>query len=138
MRFIKNRHLYFAERLHHALTRWITNNGTLIRIIVTQLEVDIEKIKIAFQKNYSKSLESWILSILYFVWKLNSFLIGFRFPEKYYWTLPDNYVKNPGLKLFNFKIFMNNFFIYNYFWIHFIGIMSHKLFYIIHFNHIFN
>jgi Annexin len=52
--------VYFAERLYDSMAGAGTNDKALIRTIVSRSECDLGDIKIAFQKKYSKSLESFI------------------------------------------------------------------------------
>ncbi|CAM2117288.1 unnamed protein product [Caretta caretta] len=57
----KNIHSYFAERLYHALKGAGTCDGTLIRIIVSRSEIDLNLIKAEFLKIAGKSLSTMIL-----------------------------------------------------------------------------
>uniref|UniRef100_A0A8D0L6S7 Annexin n=1 Tax=Sphenodon punctatus TaxID=8508 RepID=A0A8D0L6S7_SPHPU len=57
----RNVHSYFAERLYHALKGAGTCDGTLIRIIVSRSEIDLNSIKAKFQKIAGKSLLSMIV-----------------------------------------------------------------------------
>ncbi|XP_059285249.1 annexin D5-like [Lycium ferocissimum] len=47
---------YFAKELHKAMKGLGTNDTTLIRIIVTRTEIDMQYIKAEYQKKYKKSL----------------------------------------------------------------------------------
>ncbi|CAM4580805.1 unnamed protein product [Lepidochelys olivacea] len=57
----KNIHSYFAERLYHALKGAGTCDGTLIRIIVSRSEIDLNLVKAEFLKIAGKSLSTMIL-----------------------------------------------------------------------------
>lgn len=57
----RNVHSYFAERLHYAMKGAGTRDGTLIRNIVSRSEIDLNLIKIQFQKMYGKTLSSMIM-----------------------------------------------------------------------------
>ncbi|XP_010282288.1 PREDICTED: annexin A8-like isoform X2 [Phaethon lepturus] len=57
----RNVHCYFAERLYHALKGAGTHDGTLIRVIVSRSEVDLNLIKVEFKHIAGKSLSSMIL-----------------------------------------------------------------------------
>jgi Annexin len=52
--------LYFAERLYNSMAGAGTNDKALIRTIVSRSECDLGDIKVAFQKKYNKTLESFI------------------------------------------------------------------------------
>uniref|UniRef100_A0A8C6S0U3 Annexin n=1 Tax=Nannospalax galili TaxID=1026970 RepID=A0A8C6S0U3_NANGA len=53
---------YFAERLYKAMKGTGTDEETLIRIIVTRAEVDLQGIKAKFQEKYQKSLSDMVHS----------------------------------------------------------------------------
>ncbi|XP_065494836.1 annexin A8-like [Caloenas nicobarica] len=57
----RNVHRYFAERLYHALKGAGTHDGTLIRVIVSRSEVDLNLIKAEFKNIAGKTLSSMIL-----------------------------------------------------------------------------
>ncbi|KAM6265795.1 annexin A8-like protein 1 [Porphyrio hochstetteri] len=57
----RNVHCYFAERLYHALEGAGTSDGTLIRVIVSRSEVDLNLIKAEFKRIAGKTLSSMIL-----------------------------------------------------------------------------
>lgn len=57
----RNIHSYFAERLHYAMKGAGTRDGTLIRNIVSRSEIDLNLIKVQFQKMYGKTLSSMIM-----------------------------------------------------------------------------
>ncbi|XP_009863143.1 PREDICTED: annexin A8-like isoform X3 [Apaloderma vittatum] len=54
-------HCYFAERLYYALKGVGTHDGTLIRVIVSRSEVDLNLIKAEFKHIAGKSLSSMIM-----------------------------------------------------------------------------
>ncbi|XP_036121123.1 annexin A8-like protein 1 isoform X2 [Molossus molossus] len=56
----RNLHSYFAERLYRAMKGLGTHDRTLIRIIVSRSEIDLNLIKCQFQKMYGKTLSSMI------------------------------------------------------------------------------
>lgn len=55
-----NKAEFFAKRLHKSMAGFGTNDGQLIRIIVTRCEIDLADIKVAFERLFGKSLRSWI------------------------------------------------------------------------------
>jgi len=55
-----NRPLYFAERLHKSMKGGGTNDSSLIRVIVTRSEIDLENVKKEFLTKYKKTLATWI------------------------------------------------------------------------------
>lgn len=57
----RNVHGYFAERLYHALKGAGTSDGTLIRVIVSRSEIDLNLIKAEFLKVAGKSLSAMIM-----------------------------------------------------------------------------
>uniref|UniRef100_A0A8D0FL09 Annexin n=1 Tax=Strix occidentalis caurina TaxID=311401 RepID=A0A8D0FL09_STROC len=57
----RNIRCYFAERLYYALKGAGTDDGTLIRVIVSRSEVDLNLIKAEFKHIAGKSLSSMIL-----------------------------------------------------------------------------
>ncbi|KAJ7397653.1 hypothetical protein BTVI_133745 [Pitangus sulphuratus] len=59
----RNIRCYFAERLYHALKGAGTDDGTLIRVIVSRSEVDLNLIKPEFKRIAGKSLSSMILEL---------------------------------------------------------------------------
>lgn len=55
-----NKAEFFASRLHKSMAGIGTNDTQLIRLIVTRCEIDLNDIKVAFERLYGKSLRSWI------------------------------------------------------------------------------
>ncbi|XP_063087205.1 annexin A13 [Cavia porcellus] len=53
---------YFADRLYKAMKGVGTDEDTLIRIIITRAEVDLQGIKAKFQEKYQKSLSDMVSS----------------------------------------------------------------------------
>lgn len=51
---------YFAERLYKSMKGLGTDDRTLVRVVVTRCEVDMEQIKTKFLRTYYKSLSSFI------------------------------------------------------------------------------
>lgn len=58
---IKNKPLYFANRLHDAMKGKGVRDKVLIRVMVSRSEVDMLKIRSEYKKNYGKSLYQSIL-----------------------------------------------------------------------------
>ncbi|KAF8376770.1 hypothetical protein HHK36_031562 [Tetracentron sinense] len=56
LRCAENPGKYFAKELHKAMKGLGTNDTTLIRIIVTRVEIDMQYIKAEYQKKHRKSL----------------------------------------------------------------------------------
>lgn len=52
----RNRPEFFAKCLNKALSGMGTKDHTLIRVIVSRCEIDLQSIKIAYQNKYGKSL----------------------------------------------------------------------------------
>ncbi|KAL5703227.1 hypothetical protein ACHQM5_028344 [Ranunculus cassubicifolius] len=53
---------YFAKALHKAMKGMGTNDSALIRIVVTRTEIDMQYIKLEYQKKYKKTLYDAIKS----------------------------------------------------------------------------
>lgn len=60
VKFVKDKHAFFAEILYRSMKGLGTNNKKLIHTIVCRCEKDMENIKCQFQISYKKSLESFI------------------------------------------------------------------------------
>lgn len=58
---MRNKAAYFAEQLYTSMKGMGTNDRQLIRVVVTRCEVDMVQIKQEFQRNYGKTLESFIV-----------------------------------------------------------------------------
>lgn len=60
VRCCNDRAEFFARRLHKAMSGFGTNDDQLIRLLVTRADIDLQDIKVAFERKYNKSLRSWI------------------------------------------------------------------------------
>lgn len=60
VRVIRNKQAYFADRLYHSMKGLGTDDRTLIRVIVSRCEVDMQQIKLEFQKRYNKDLIKFV------------------------------------------------------------------------------
>jgi annexin A7/11 len=60
VRYSQDKHGFFAKRLHRSMAGMGTNDNQLIRLVVTRCEIDLQDIKDTFQRNFGKSLRSWI------------------------------------------------------------------------------
>lgn len=60
VRVIRNTPAYFADRLYHSMKGAGTDDKTLIRVVVSRSEVDLEQIKQEFHKMFKKSLSEFI------------------------------------------------------------------------------
>lgn len=61
-RTARNPASYWAMRLHDSMAGMGTSDRSLIRIMVNRSEIDMQDIKVEFQRTYGKSLESFIRS----------------------------------------------------------------------------
>lgn len=62
---IRDKTAYLATRLHDSMAGIGTDDRTLIRILVSRSEIDLENIKEVYEENYGKSLaERVAVSIL--------------------------------------------------------------------------
>lgn len=57
---IRNKIDYMAERLYKSMAGMGTDDRTLIRLVVSRSEIDLQEIKEAFQRKYEKSLADFI------------------------------------------------------------------------------
>lgn len=55
---------FFASRLYKSMKGIGTNDKQLIRLIVTRSEIDLNDIKVAFERLYGKTLANWIKVII--------------------------------------------------------------------------
>ncbi|XP_016507000.1 annexin D5-like isoform X1 [Nicotiana tabacum] len=62
LRCAKNPARYFAKQLHKAMKGLGTNDATLIRIIITRAEIDMQYIKAEYRKKYKKCLNDAVYS----------------------------------------------------------------------------
>ncbi|XP_014368123.2 annexin B9 isoform X1 [Papilio machaon] len=60
VKVVRNKPLFFAERLHKSMKGLGTNDRQLIRIMVTRCEVDLGDISNMFHSKYGETLQSWI------------------------------------------------------------------------------
>ncbi|GFR60537.1 annexin [Elysia marginata] len=60
VRMIRNKQVYFADRLYHSMKGLGTDDRTLIRVVVSRCEVDMQQIKMEFQKRYGKDLVGFV------------------------------------------------------------------------------
>jgi len=57
---VQSQSAFFAKRLHKAMHGVGTDDQTLIRIIVSRAEIDLETIKEEFERIYDKTLQSYV------------------------------------------------------------------------------
>ncbi|XP_019850455.1 PREDICTED: annexin A4-like isoform X2 [Amphimedon queenslandica] len=57
---VRNLPAYFSERLYKSMKGLGTDDRTLVRVMVSRCEVDMVEIKSTFERNYGKTLESFI------------------------------------------------------------------------------
>lgn len=60
VKVVRNKPLFFAERLHKSMKGLGTNDRQLIRVMVTRCEVDLGDISDMFSHKYGETLQSWI------------------------------------------------------------------------------
>ncbi|XP_021193743.3 annexin B9 isoform X1 [Helicoverpa armigera] len=60
VKIVRNKPLFFAERLHKSMKGLGTNDRQLIRVMVTRSEIDLGDISDMFQSKYGETLQSWI------------------------------------------------------------------------------
>ncbi|KAL3836905.1 hypothetical protein ACJMK2_022311 [Sinanodonta woodiana] len=60
VRCIRSKASYFAAQLYKSVKCMVTDNDTVCRVIVSQCEVDMVKIKEEFQRNYKQTLGTFI------------------------------------------------------------------------------
>ncbi|KAL3316601.1 Annexin A6 [Cichlidogyrus casuarinus] len=60
VRCIQNKPAYFAKTLERSMKGLGTDDASLQRVVITRCEIDMVQIKIAFEKEYGKSLGEWI------------------------------------------------------------------------------
>jgi annexin A7/11 len=61
-RTARNPPAYWAKRLHETMAGAGTHDRSLVRIVVTRSEIDLQDAKMEFQKMFGKTLESFIKS----------------------------------------------------------------------------
>ena len=61
VKYVKNKHAFFAEILYKSMKGLGTNNRKLIHTVVTRCEKDMGNIRVHFEVMYHKSLESFII-----------------------------------------------------------------------------
>ncbi|KAG2470639.1 ANXA2 protein, partial [Polypterus senegalus] len=64
VQYIENKYLYFASKLQDSMKGKGAKDKTLTRIMVSRCEVDLQKIRTEFKKQYGKSLYQTILEVL--------------------------------------------------------------------------
>ena len=60
VQYVRNTPAYFATKLYKSMKGLGTDDATLIRVVVTRCEVDMIVIKQEFQRQYQKTLASFI------------------------------------------------------------------------------
>ena len=60
VRCVRNTPAYFATKLYKSMKGLGTDDSTLIRVVVTRCEVDMIVIKQEFERQYRKTLASFI------------------------------------------------------------------------------
>ncbi|XP_013139865.1 PREDICTED: annexin B9-like isoform X1 [Papilio polytes] len=60
VKIVRNKPLFFAERLHKSMKGLGTNDRQLIRVMVTRCELDLGDISNMFHSKYGETLQSWI------------------------------------------------------------------------------
>jgi hypothetical protein len=89
---VRNKAVFFAERLYESMAGMGTKDQSLIRIMVTRCEVDMVDIKNAFQAKYGKTLESFIsvsgTVLFFFVMRITLCRSRFIFSFRFYFLIP--------------------------------------------------
>ncbi len=60
VRCVRNKHKFFADRLNKCMKGVGTDDNTLMRIIVSRCEVDMQNIKAEFQSAFNQTLGKFI------------------------------------------------------------------------------
>ena len=60
VRCVKDKPALFAKVLQKSMKGAGTDDDSLLRVIISRCEVDMVQIKIAFEREYKKSLGKWI------------------------------------------------------------------------------
>ncbi|XP_038071685.1 double zinc ribbon and ankyrin repeat-containing protein 1-like [Patiria miniata] len=60
VRCVRNKHKFFADKLYKSMKGLGTDDDTLMRILISRCEVDMQNIKAEFQKAYNQTLGKFI------------------------------------------------------------------------------